>query len=161
MVHCPLTPYHTMSLLIRNASTSDCAAVTALWRSCNLVTSYNDPSEDFHRALSTSSSSSSNATAPSNSSDVLVGTLSNRIIASAMVGTDGHRGWIYYLACDPQFQGQGHGKIMVDAAEGWLRERGVPKVQLLIRETNQGRLVPFYEKLGFEKAPTIMMGKWL
>jgi len=49
---------------------------------------------------------------------------------------------------------------MVTAAEGWLRERGVIKAQLLVRETNT-KVVSFYEHLGFEVAPRVIMGKWL
>ena len=52
------------------------------------------------------------------------------------------------------------GRQMVTAAEGWLRERGVIKAQLLVRETNT-KVVSFYEHLGFEVAPRVLMGKWL
>lgn len=49
---------------------------------------------------------------------------------------------------------------MVEAGEHWLRERGATNVQLLIRETNT-KVVAFYEHLGFETAPRVVMGKWL
>jgi ribosomal protein S18 acetylase RimI-like enzyme len=49
---------------------------------------------------------------------------------------------------------------MVQAAEEWLRQRGVVKAQLLVRETNT-KVVSFYEHLGFEVAPRVVMGKWL
>ena len=48
----------------------------------------------------------------------------------------------------------------IQAAEDWLRQRGVVKVQLLVRETNT-EVVSFYEHLGFETAPRTIMGKWL
>lgn len=138
-------------ITIRSATAEDCEAVTAIWHSCGLVTSYNDPRADFHRALPSSAASSS---------DILIA-FSTKVMGTAMVGFDGHRGWIYYLACDPSAQGQGIGKVLVEAAEAWLKARGVPKVQLLIRQSNEDNVVPFYEKLGFEKAPTTVMGKWL
>ena len=49
---------------------------------------------------------------------------------------------------------------MVEAAEDWLRARGVVKAQLMVRETNT-KVVSFYEKLGFEETPRVVMAKWL
>ena len=51
-----------------------------------------------------------------------------------MVGHDGHRGWLYYVAAAPHLHGSGIGRQMVAAAEAWLRQRGVAKVQLLVRD---------------------------
>jgi ribosomal protein S18 acetylase RimI-like enzyme len=77
-----------------------------------------------------------------------------------MVGHDGHRGWLYYVAASPASRGEGVGRIVVQAAENWLRQRGVVKVQLLVRETNT-KVVSFYEHLGFEVAPRVVMSRWL
>lgn len=138
-----------MPLTIRSAQADDEAAVVALWRQCNLVASYNDPVADFRFARSGAGS------------DVLVGIGSAQAICgSVMVGHDGHRGWLYYVAAAPALRGQGIGRQMVEAGEAWLRERGVVKVQLLVRETNT-EVVAFYERLGFEVAPRVVMGKWL
>jgi ribosomal protein S18 acetylase RimI-like enzyme len=49
---------------------------------------------------------------------------------------------------------------MVAAAEAWLEERGVAKVQLMVRETNTP-VISFYERLGFESIPRTVMQKWL
>ena len=49
---------------------------------------------------------------------------------------------------------------MVQAAENWLRQRNVVKVQLLVRETNT-KVVSFYEHLGFEVTPRVVMSRWL
>ncbi len=135
-------------LTIRPAAAKDEAAVVALWRACGLVASYNDPVADFAFALAGACS------------DVLVGEAAGRVQGSVMVGHDGHRGWLYYVVADPGSRGVGYGRAMVVAAEGWLRERGVVKVQLLVRETNTA-VVAFYERLGFEVAPRVVMGKWL
>lgn len=138
-----------MSLTIRQAAAEDGPAVIALWRACDLVTSYNDPAVDFAFARAGACS------------DVLVGEdEAGRIRGSVMVGHDGHRGWLYYVAADPGSRGVGFGRQMVTAAETWLRERGVIKAQLLVRETNT-KVVSFYEHLGFEVAPRVTMGKWL
>jgi len=138
-----------MPLTIRPARPEDEADVVALWRSCDLVVSYNDPGADFRFALD------------GPASDVLVGAdREGRIVGSVMVGHDGHRGWLYYVAAHPDERGTGIGRRMVEAAQAWLRERGVVKVQLLVRETNT-RVVAFYERLGFEVAPRVVMSKWL
>ena len=138
-----------MILTIRSAAASDEQAIIALWRACGLVVSYNDPAADFHFAKAGSSS------------DVLVGVDdAGEILGSVMVGHDGHRGWLYYVAAHPASRGAGTGRRMVEAAEDWLRERGVAKVQLLVRETNT-QVVSFYEHLGFEVAPRVIMSKWL
>ena len=82
------------------------------------------------------------------------------IAGSVMVGHDGHRGWLYYVAARPTSRNKGVGRRMVQAGEDWLRERGVVKVQLLVRETNT-KVVGFYEHLGFEVAPRVVMSRWL
>jgi ribosomal protein S18 acetylase RimI-like enzyme len=136
-------------LMVQVAEMTDEAAVVDLWRSCGLVVSYNDPFEDFRKAMS------------SPSSDVLVyKDQVEGILGAVMVGYDGHRGWLYYVATAPHVQGTGIGRKMVEAAESWLGEKGVMKAQLLIRESNT-QAVSFYEHLGFEPAPRVVMGKWL
>jgi ribosomal protein S18 acetylase RimI-like enzyme len=67
-----------------------------------------------------------------------------------MVGSDGHRGWVYYLAVAPARRRAGLGRTMMDAAEAWLRARGAPKIQLMVREDNEAAL-GFYEALGLER----------
>lgn len=138
-----------MRLTIRSAHPDDEPRVAELWRACDLVASYNDPSVDFRFAKAGACS------------DVLVGEDENgHIGGTVMVGHDGHRGWLYYVAADPGSRGVGYGREMVEAGETWLRERGVVKVQLLVRETNT-KVIAFYEHLGFEVAPRTVMAKWL
>lgn len=136
------------SLSVQPCTAEDCDAVVALWTACGLVVPWNDPAADFALALSKSSST------------VLAAIKDERIVATAMVGQDGHRGWIYYVAVDPALQGRGLGRRMVMEAEGWLTAAGMPKVQLLVRETNQ-RVLAFYERLGYARSPVTMMQKWL
>jgi ribosomal protein S18 acetylase RimI-like enzyme len=136
-------------LAIRSATAQDEARVTALWRAAGLVTSYNDPAHDFRFARARAGS------------DVLVGLDAEQaVVGSVMVGHDGHRGWIYYVAADPNHRGQGIGRAMVAAAEQWLKTRAVAKIMLLVRETNT-EVVGFYEHLGFEAVPRVIMQKWL
>lgn len=138
-----------MTLTIRSATLADETAVADLWRACGLVTSYNDPGTDFRFAKA------------GPSSDVLVGVDdAGRVRGSVMVGHDGHRGWLYYVASSPDARGSGIGKRMVAAGEDWLRRRGVVKAQLLVRQTNT-RVVSFYEHIGYEETPRVLMAKWL
>ncbi len=138
-----------MLLTIRAATAADEADVVALWRACGLVASYNDPAVDFRFARGGACS------------DVLLGEDEDgRTVGAVMVGHDGHRGWLYYVAASPDARGRGTGRQMVRSAEDWLRRRGVVKVQLLVRDTNT-QVVSFYERLGFEVAPRVVMSKWL
>ena len=138
-----------MTLTIRSALPEEEQAVAALWRACGLVVSYNDPGTDFRFALA------------GDTSTVLVGTdAAGTIAGSVMVGHDGHRGWLYYVAVSPDHQGSGAGRQMVTAAEDWLRQLGVWKMQLLVRDTNT-KVVAFYEHLGFEVSPRVVLSKAL
>jgi ribosomal protein S18 acetylase RimI-like enzyme len=136
------------ALTIRAARADDEAAVVALWRACGLTVAYNDPIRDFRFARGRASS------------DILLGETAGVLRASVMVGHDGHRGWMYYVSADPDARRAGFGRRIVEAGEDWLRERGVAKVMLMVRDTNTVA-VPFYEKLGYENTPRIVMSKWL
>ena len=138
-----------MQMTIRPAVPEDEAAAVALWQACGLVAPYNDPAADFRFARAGAAS------------DVLVAADANgTLCGSVMVGHDGHRGWLYYVAAAPAARGSGVGRQVVQAAEAWLRARGVVKAQLLVRDTNT-QVVGFYEHLGFETAPRTIMAKWL
>ena len=138
-----------MALTIRPAVQEDEPHVIELWRECDLVASYNDPVADYRFALEGACST------------ILVGAgADGLIVGSVMVGHDGHRGWLYYVSASPRSRGAGVGREMVDAAQDWLRQRGVLKVQLLVRETNT-KVVAFYERLGFEVSPRTVMARWL
>ena len=138
-----------MSLTIRACGDGDRDAIVALWRACDLVVPWNDPDSDIALCRSKPETAA-----------LLVGELDGRVVASVMVGQDGHRGWLYYLATDPACRGRGFGRTMVAAAEAWLTARGMPKAQLMVRETNTA-VHGFYERLGYARSPVTMMQKWL
>ena len=138
----------TKPLKILAARPTERDAVVRLWTRAGLTTSYNDPGEDFDFALGKTSST------------VLVGVSDGKIAASVLVGHDGHRGWLYYVAVDPECRNRGYGATIVAAGERWLSERHVRKVMLLVRETNTG-VVGFYESLNYEAIPRVVMQKWL
>jgi ribosomal protein S18 acetylase RimI-like enzyme len=132
---------------IRSATPNDEAETVALWQASGLTVPYNDPQADFRFALGKPAS------------DILVAE-EGAIIGSVMVGHDGHRGWLYYVAVAPASRKRGIGRALVEAAEGWLRQRGVAKAQLMVRETNDA-VAAFYRRLGYDPMPRINMHKWL
>ena len=81
-----------------------------------------------------------------------------RVIGTIMAGYDGHRGWLYAVACAPELRGGGIGSALVEAACVRLTALGCQKVNLQVRAGNEG-VVEFYRKLGFGTEPRISMGR--
>jgi len=136
-------------LRIRPYRDPDQAAVVALWRACGLTRPWNDPASDIAHCLK------------SREAALLVGEdAGGRVVASVMVGQDGHRGWMYYVAVDPDRQKSGYGRALVAAAEAWHNARGVPKSMLLVRAEN-ARVIAFYRALGYEVEERVLMTRWL
>jgi ribosomal protein S18 acetylase RimI-like enzyme len=136
------------ALTIAPIADADVAAVAALWRACELTRPWNDPASDIAFARKGPNSA------------VLVGRDANAIAATVMVGHDGHRGWVYYVAIDPAHRGKGHGREIMNAAEHWLRQRGIEKLMLLVRSDNT-KVQAFYEQLGYDEQERVIYAKWL
>jgi ribosomal protein S18 acetylase RimI-like enzyme len=77
-----------------------------------------------------------------------------------MVGEDGHRGWIYYLAVDSSLRGRHVGARILRHAEQWLTQRGVAKSMLMVRPENHG-VQRFYEHTGYGHEDRVVMSRWL
>jgi ribosomal protein S18 acetylase RimI-like enzyme len=135
-------------MIIEELGEADENAATTLWEENGLTRPWNDPSTDFHRAREGSTS----AVLGLRDDDELAGTV--------MVGFDGHRGWIYYLAVTPLRQRQGLGIILMTAAEEWLRVKGAAKVQLMVRSENADAL-GFYQQINYEEEPVVVLSRWL
>jgi Acetyltransferases len=133
---------------IRPYQPSDETAVIALWETCGLTRPWNDPKRDIERKLTEQPEL------------FLVGVEEGRVMATAMVGFDGHRGWVYYLAVDPAHQRQSHGKTLMREAERLLIERGCPKINLLVRTSNQ-QVIEFYRRLGYQQDDAVSLGRRL
>jgi len=127
---------------------ADIPAVVALWERCELTRPWNEPQADIARARDKSNS------------EILVGRSGGTVVATVMVGHDGHRGWVYYVAVDPDQHKKGYGRAIMTAAEDWMRERGVEKLQLLVRADNT-RVQAFYETLDYEEQERVVFAKWL
>jgi len=133
---------------IRPYQPADEQSVLELWSQCGLIVPQNNPRADIARKL---------AVAPEL---FVVGVLNQKIVATAMAGYEGHRGWINYLAVSPHVQRLGYGRQIVVHVESLLRARDCPKINLQVRSTNTG-VIEFYERLGFVKDAVISLGKRL
>lgn len=133
---------------IRPFAEIDRQAVIELWRRCGLVVPWNDPDADIDRKLQVDPDL------------FVVGLNGNDLLASAMGGYDGHRGSIFYLAVDPEHQGRGYGREIVDYLAELLKQRGCPKLNILVRSSNE-RVVEFYRQLGFNVEEILCIGKRL
>jgi ribosomal protein S18 acetylase RimI-like enzyme len=139
---------HDVIVQVRELCPSDKAAAVNLWESTDLTRPWNPPGEDFDRALGGPTST------------ILGGFDDERLVGTAMVGHDGHRGWVYYVATRPERQRSGRGRQMMEAAEAWLLERGAVKLNLMVRHANKSAL-GFYERIGYEDAGVTVLAKWL
>jgi ribosomal protein S18 acetylase RimI-like enzyme len=142
------TPVSPAPLAISAITDADIETVVALWQRCGLTRPWNDPHADIALARRRDNST------------VLIGRDGGRIIATAMVGHDGHRGWVYYVAVDPNCLKLGFGRMIMAAAEDWLRQAGIQKLQLLVRREN-AKANAFYQSLGFAESTSVIFAKWL
>lgn len=133
---------------IRRFVEPDTAAVNSLWRTCELTRAWNDPAKDIARKLGVQPEL------------FLVGAVAGRLMASAMVGYDGHRGWVNYLAVHPDFRRQGHGEVLMRHAEQSLLAMGCPKLSLQVRSSNADAIA-FYRALGYLQDDVVSLGKRL
>jgi ribosomal protein S18 acetylase RimI-like enzyme len=140
---------------IRVYRDTDEARVIELWQRCGLVRPWNVPADDI-------------ATKRAFQPELLfvaeprqgVEGQPPRIIGSVMAGYEGHRGWINYLAVDPQQRREGLGRALMNHAESALRALGCPKINLQVRASNTDA-VEFYRALGFEIDEAVSLGKRL
>jgi len=134
--------------MIEELGPRDVAAAVRLWQECGLTRPWNDPQADAVRALEGTAST------------VLAARVDGQLVGTVMVGVDGHRGWVYYLAVSPERRGEGWGRRLMVAAEDWMREQGAPKVQLMVRASNTA-VLGFYAALGYTDQQAIVLGRFL
>ena len=132
---------------IRPYRAADEAAVIALWNECRLQ-GWSDPKKDIARKMKV------------NPEWFLVGEIDGTVMATCMLGYEGHRAWIYLLGVSPAHQRSGHGNALLAEAERLMRAVGCAKINLMVRTSNTG-VIAFYERLGFKQDAVIGMGKRL
>ncbi len=121
-------------------------AAIQLWHDAGLTRPWNDPYQDLRRAI------------VDPASNVLAGIEAETLLATAMVGHDGHRGWVYHLAVNPNVRGRGHGRAMMQACEAWLVERGAPKLNVMVRDDN-ATARGFYTSLGYQLSDVVVLSR--
>ena len=131
---------------IRTYQPSDLSFVIALWEKCGLVVPQNDPQTDIETKMRFQPDL------------FFVAEQNDRIAATVMAGYEGHRGWINYLAVDPDIQRQGVGRMLMTHAEKRLKALGCLKINLQVRIGNEA-VIAFYERLGYSVDPVVSMGK--
>jgi ribosomal protein S18 acetylase RimI-like enzyme len=136
------------ALSITSIEDSDLSEVIALWQRCGSTREWNNPAADIALARRESNST------------VLVGRDNGGVVASVLVGHDGHRGWVYYVTVDPDHRFKGYGRVIMSAAEDWLRVRGIEKLQLMVRGDN-AKVHAFYRSLGYYDQERVTFAKWL
>lgn len=133
---------------IRTFHSEDAAAVIALWQACDLTRPWNDPHKDITRKLTVQPEL------------FVVGIEDNQVIASAIFGYEGHRGWVNYLAVSPAHRRKGHASALMRWGEEALKARGCPKINLQIRSSN-APVMAFYQSLGYAQDEVVSLGKRL
>mgnify|MGYP001082305245 FL=1 len=133
---------------IRQFVPNDTNRVIFIWEQCDLVRNWNNPNFDIQRKLNFQKEL------------FFVGLLNDEIIATAMFGYDGHRGWLNYFAVLPNFQKRGFGKQLMTFGELALIEKGCPKLNLQIRNDNT-KAINFYQKVGYKEDAAVSFGKRL
>jgi ribosomal protein S18 acetylase RimI-like enzyme len=136
------------TLSIAPIEDDDIASVIALWERCGLTRPWNDAAGDIALARRDGNAA------------VLIGRDGDRIVTSVLVGHDGHRGWVYYVTVDPDHRFKGYGRVIMAAAENWLRARGIEKLQLMVRGDN-AKVHAFYQSLGYYDQDRVVFAKWL
>jgi len=139
-------PPHPLS--VESIEDSDIPEVITLWQRCGSTREWNNPAADIALARKETNST------------VLLARDGGALVASVLVGHDGHRGWVYYVTADPEHRFKGYGRAIMSAAEDWLRARGVEKLQLMVRGDN-ANVHAFYQALGYFEQERVAFAKWL
>jgi ribosomal protein S18 acetylase RimI-like enzyme len=139
--------------LIRAYAPEDREGLLGLWQQCGLTRPWNNPNRDIERKR---------AHRPEwlRIAEVQRSAQRWELIGSIMIGYEGHRGWVNYLAVHPRWQGRGLGRALMEQAEILLLAEGCPKLSLLIR-TDNAAVRAFYERLGYGVDQATAMGKRL
>ena len=137
-----------MDLIIRKYEEKDEEQVVNLWEQCNLIVPQNDPHEDIKKKIEFQPNL------------LFVGTVNDEVVSSIMVGYEGHRGWVNYMAVLPEYQNKGYGRQIVNKGIAELKKMGCLKVNLQVREYNKD-VIEFYENLGFSNDRVVSLGKHL
>jgi GNAT superfamily N-acetyltransferase len=127
---------------VRNATPDDASAIAALVNQAFLVERFfvdgdrTNPA-DISRLLEKGT--------------FLLAEVEGRLVACVYVELRGDRGYFGMLSVDPSRQGQGLGRLLIDAAEDRCRRRGCRLMEIHVVDLRD-ELPPFYRRLGYVEA---------
>ncbi|MBN2171201.1 MAG: GNAT family N-acetyltransferase [Candidatus Krumholzibacteriota bacterium] len=125
------------SLAIRPLRREEIPAAVALWRRAGISLTLSDRPEELARLLD------------HNPRTCLGGYEDGRLVATALGTFDGRRANLWHLAVDPDRQGRGLGRAMMEALEAVWRDMGVVKVTMFTVEMSNADVEGFYHRLGY------------
>jgi ribosomal protein S18 acetylase RimI-like enzyme len=133
---------------VREFHAGDGAAVRAFWEASGIRIRPGD--DDASLA----------AFAARNEGLFLLGHDERGLAATALGGWDGRRGWLYHVAVRADQRRHGLGGRLVRTIEQRLRERGCPKVNLIVWDDNAAAM-DFWTASGYRRATTVEFEKEL
>jgi ribosomal protein S18 acetylase RimI-like enzyme len=77
------------------------------------------------------------------------------IIATALCGNDGRRGYLYHVAVHPAQRGKGYGKLLVERCLNQLKEAEIGKCHLFVMADNEIGF-DFWQRTGWIKRDDII-----
>ena len=81
------------------------------------------------------------------------------VVVGVVLGTfDGRRGWVHRLAVHPAHRRAGLASALVGELEQRFRDRGAPRVNLLVLPDNADGLA-FWQRLGYLPQPDVLRSK--
>ena len=138
---------------IRSVAAADIETVIALWR--EVFPEYNDPARPQRNPRA-------NITRKLAFGDGLFWLIEEKgkVVATAMAGYDGHRGWIYSIGVAPGARRRGHARALLAHAEDQLRALGCPKINLQVLAVNE-EAQQFWRAAGYQPDPVVSLGRRL
>jgi len=133
---------------IRDLRRNDADALRALWRACGI----RDRPGDDDASLA--------AMAARNPGLCIVGSEGDRIVASALAGFDGRRGWLYHVATHPDVRRRGIATRLVRTIEDRLRAMDCRKLNLIVWEGDDDAMA-FWTGIGYYREKTVEFAKEL
>ena len=138
---------------IRSVAAADIETVIALWR--EVFPEYNDPARPQRDPRA-------NITRKLAFGDGLFWLIeeNGKVVATAMAGYDGHRGWIYSIGVAPGARRRGYARALLAHAEDQLRALGCPKINLQVLAVNE-EAQQFWRAAGYQPDPVVSLGRRL
>jgi len=117
-----------MTAQIRAMIAADVVAARELWAAAEGVdVAEGDSPEELARYLGRNPGLSTVAT-----------DTDGHLIGAVLCGHDGRRGFVYHLAVDPKYRGQGIGRAIMQRSLAGLKQAGLARVLLLVAADNDG-----------------------